>query len=343
MSERVHHPDHLHGDGVLSIVVQGPLSAGNLVETARNCRHWRRLFPKAEIVLSISITDVLEDPSPGPRNELRLSPEYRYHGQAQVAAAVLRDSCDVVLVSSGDLPLPTFKDDSGPNNSNLQIAAAKAGLAAAGGGYVLRTRSDLVFRDTGFIARHLEDRDLSRGPAAVFEERVLISWLFTLNPLTIERMPFHFSDWFNFGRLSDVKRLWDVPPMTLADAVRYRALDHPAHSNRRERQFYSRVGIEQHLHFTFFRSMFPSLRLASHNDTTSMAASLAILADNFTLCDVGTEGVFFEKYREDMLSPEKRFHCIRRKDWLSLVENRSAPPQEVLHESLAAACAAGYL
>ena len=45
--------------GALSVVIQGPLFQGNMVETANNCRHWREVFPAAQIILSVSVTDVV--------------------------------------------------------------------------------------------------------------------------------------------------------------------------------------------------------------------------------------------------------------------------------------------
>ena len=329
--------------GALSIVLQGGLSRDNLIETARNCRHWRDVFPRAEIILSVSVSDVLASGRPGVVEDLRLAAAYEHDGLAQAASTALHDCCDRVVLSPGNLPLPPFKDDSGPNNFNLQLAAAKAGLAQARSKYVLRVRSDLIFPDRRFLHQHLQDRDLPRGASSVFEERVLISWLFTLNPFTVERMPFHFSDWFNFGLLSDVRRLWTVAPMPLSDAVFYSSAEHNASSNRRERQFYSRLGIEQHLYFSFFRRVFPDIQLPRHNDPSSAAASMSILADNFTLCDVLASGVFFDKYRQDALSVEKQFHCVTREDWLRLVQDRSAPPEAALDASVEAARAAGFL
>ena len=335
--------ENLDQRGFLSIVVQGGLLPGNLVETARNCQHWRAIFPQAEIILSISVADVLAETEPGVLEAPQLAPLLRFDGLANAAFTTLRKSCDRLVLSTGDLPLPPFKDDSGLNNYNLQLAAAKAGLAEASGEYVLRTRSDLIFADRRFVEQHLNEYDLPRGSTAVFEERVAISWLFTLNPFTIERMPFHFSDWFNFGRLTDVTRLWGGSPMTLADAVFYKGKPHPLGSNRRERQFMSRLGIEQHLHFGFFSKFFPDLHLSSHNDSRSAAASLAILADNFTLCDVAAAGMLFEKYGQDVESPEKQFHCLTEEDWRRLVDARSTPPEEVLGNKIDVALAAGFL
>lgn len=333
----------LDGTGALSIVVQGALWRDNLIQTARTCDAWRRLFPSAELILSVSVSDILEQTAPGVLNGLRLTAAYANDGFAAIAITKIQNACDAVVLSPGDLPLPRFKDDSGPNNFNLQLAAAKAGLAQARGQYVLRLRSDLVFPDRRFLDQHFTDRNLPRGPSSVFDERVLISWLFTLNPFTIERLPFHFSDWFNFGRLDDVRRLWTAAPMTLSDAVFHRNSAHDVGSNRRERQFYSRLGVEQHLHFSFFRTMFPDLELSVHNDPRSAAASLAILADNFTICDVAASGVFFEKYSQDAVNAERRFHCLTREDWLRLVDERATPPETVLGASVEAAREAGFL
>ena len=335
--------DRLNGPGMLSIIVQGGLFRDNLIETARNCRHWRMMFPQAALTLSVSVSDVLASQHPGVVNDLQLAAAYSSDGLAHTALATLRNSCDQVVLSPGDLPLPPFKDDSGANNFNLQLAAAKAGLAQARSEYVLRVRSDLIFPDRRFLDQYFQDRDLPRGPSAVFDERILISSLFTLNPFTIERMPFHFSDWFNFGRLNDVQRLWSGHPISLRDAIYYRGMEYSNGSNKRERQFYSRLGVEQHLHFGFFRTVFPKIQLATHNDRSSAAASMSILADNFCLCDATASGMYLEKYRQDALSAEKQFHCVMREAWRRLVQERSAPPETVLGASVEAARAAGFL
>ena len=227
-------PDDFDRPGALSIVVQGPLFQGNMVETANHVHHWRETFPHAEIILSLSVTDVVAgDVQGGVLVAPHLVRGHEHDGHLQVALRTITECCDVVALSAGALPLPPIKSDSPKlNNANLQIAAAQHGLALARGEFVLRIRSDLLFLDRGFLAQYERNQALPRGKAAVFGQRVLMSWLYTLNPFTIERMPLHFSDWFHFGRTEDVRQIWDVPPITLRDSMHYRVRPAPPRVER---------------------------------------------------------------------------------------------------------------
>lgn len=310
--------------GALSIVVQGGLTSDNLVQTAVYCNHWRGLFPNAEIILAISVTDVLL-PVPSSPARFRLVRTYRENGQFLAALAALETACDEVLVSPGALPLPPIKFGQGvPNNVNLQIAAAKTGLAAATGRYVLRVRSDLLFHDRRFLDQYAVGARMPRGDAATFSERVLVSWLFTLNPYTIERMPFHVSDWFHFGRLEDIRRIWDVAPMSFADAVYHRFYPHREHANVDERMIVPRLAVEQYVLFHCFEKTFPDLVLDSNDDWSSRERFIDLLVDNFNLCDLHAAGCIFDKYQLEFSAPNWQVQCITRDDWLAMAMRPSS-------------------
>jgi len=312
--------------GMLSIVVQGALFQGNLIETANHCRHWRQLFPNAEIILALSLTDVVQgEAQDGVFTSLRLVPVHRHDGHLQAALGIIRGSCDKVTLAGHALPLPPIKSDTPKlNNANLQIAAAQRGLGLATGRYVLRMRADMVFMDRGFLDQYAAAGALPRGDAAAFDQRVLISWLYTLNPYTLERMPLHFSDWFHFGLLDDVRRIWQVPPITLADSVHYRTHPHAPGSNLRERLFNTRLAVEQHIIFNCLKADFPGLVLDHHNDRTSVALAMDLLVDNFTICDLAAARCVFDKYSGEFTSPAKRYHCLTREDWLAMAQARDA-------------------
>jgi hypothetical protein len=341
-------PADYDAPGMLSIVVQGALFQGNLVETANHCRHWRQLFPSAEIILALSLTDVVfGEVRDGIFTSLRLVPAHRHDGHLQAALGIIRESCDKVALAGHALPLPPIKADTPKlNNANLQIAAAQRGLGLATGRYVLRMRADMVFMDRSFLDQYAAAGALPRGAAAMFDQRVLISWLYTLNPYTLERMPLHFSDWFHFGLLHDVRRIWQVPPMTLADSMHYRTHPHAPGSNARERLFNTRLGVEQHILLHCFKADFPGLVLDHHNDRTSVTLAMDLLVDNFTLCDLVAARCVFNKYSGEFTDHAKRYLCLTREDWLAMarargVDYRTTLSHKIIEASDEAAAQAG--
>lgn len=307
----------------LSIVVQGALFVSNVVQIASYCEHWRALLPQAEIVLAVSSSDMLGVATPPGRIQ---APRVAPTQASALEGAALRSlwkTCDVVVLARAALPLPRFKADAGLNNFNLQLAAAQAGLAQARRTYVLRTRSDLVFLTRDFLEHYESDRRQPRGDAARLRERIMISPLFTLDPFSVERMPLHHSDWFHLGLLEDVRRLWAIPPISLADAAFYRAAEHSADSTGHERLFLTRLAVEQHLMFNAFAGQFPQLRLDRHNDRRSLELSLKILRDNFVVSDLQSSACLFDKYAQDIAFVGNRHSCVTREDWLAMCRETS--------------------
>lgn len=318
--------------GILSIVVQGGIFQGNLIEVANHCRHWRELFPAAEIILVISVTDIIVgEVKDGVFSSIQLVSARQHDGQLQAAAATLQEVCDKIALSEHALPLPPIKSDSAKlNNMNLQLAAAQHGLALAGGLFVLRVRNDLIFLDRNFIDQYYAAEAVPRGKAATFTKRVLISWLFTLNPFTNERLPLHFSDWFHFGLTKDVRRIWAAPHITLRDSLHYRTHRHAPGSNAAERLFNVRLAVEQHIIYHCFKTDFPNLVLNYHNDRSSVNLAMRILIDNFAICDLEQANCVFEKYSNEFAEPAKKIQCITQEDWFALTRSSDGNLQSVL-------------
>ena len=324
----------IDGPGGLSIVVQGGLSAGNVVETARHCEHWRVLFPAAEIILAISVTDLVIENADEQGLISDLAPVLvrRNGGLVRTALSRIRASCDKIVLSEGALPLPPIKTDTKINNVNLQIAAAKAGLARATGAYTLRVRSDLIFHDRSFLSFYHENYGLPRRARNAFTQRVMISELFTLNPFTLERMPFHYSDWFHFGLTSDVISIWDVAPMSLQDAVFYNVRPHPPGANRYERKFRVRIAVEQHVAFNHLKAVFPEIQLDFHTDHRSAEESMHVLLSDFLVCDLKGCGALFGKYEKAFRDRRMELLCITHREWRRLIEH---PPGTSFREHYA--------
>ena len=192
----------------LSIVMKGPWLNGNIQETALICRHWRQLFPKAEIIISVSSSDFIDFSKNTGENVL---PDITYAAFKidtirKEALKTLFDSADIVIKAPDALPLPPIKNDTQSlNNVNLQIKSTKSGLKHASRKYILCIRSDLCFTSKNFISVYKKHAYDARRNYTSFKQRILISEIFTINPLTLYRMPFHYSDWFHFGLTEDIK------------------------------------------------------------------------------------------------------------------------------------------
>jgi hypothetical protein len=321
----------------LSIVVQGGVFASNIEEVAVHCQHWRALFPKSEVILSVSTSDCLvfqSDVHGGERPDL--GKQYAQNHQLRTAVRVLLATCDKVALADGALPLPPIKSFiKSANNGNFQIAAAKRGLNLASRKYVLRIRGDVVFADKSFVDQYLEGESLTRGPTAVLRSRVLISWLFTLNPYSHERMPLHFSDWFHFGLTEDVRQLWDVPPMSYADSVYFRTNLAAPHSNYQERAITTRLAVEQHIMYHAFKPHFPDLILKYYNDLTSVELANDILIDNFNVCDIIKAKMIFPKYEEAFYHDVNNSICVSRTKWFGMCSTTSQPRDHFINQTLA--------
>jgi hypothetical protein len=335
---------HVDAPGALSILVQGPLHAAEAKQLAHRCEHWRALFPAAELIFAISSSDCLLLPPgwSGVLDRISLAPDV-YDESLTAAIHAIAAACNTLVVASEALPLPPMKSDStGPNHVNLMIAAAQTGLALASGRYVLRIRSDLILRTRGFLATYQSELSFPRGQWSLFEQRVMIPEVFTLNPVTLSRMPFHFSDWFHFGLLSDVRLLWNrVKPMSVEDATYYVGRAHSSGSNLVERRFRSRFAPEQVVSFPALHRAFPTLKLDHHNDLTSLNESLLVLADNFILADLTACDAQIAKYQHvvDAMSPYTRLECLSQ-DLIRLRASRRDLPTLTVFAALSRKAAA---
>jgi hypothetical protein len=168
-------------------------------------------FPQAEIIFAIAGTDVLEQTSGAARDvdRLELPPNHQLNGGVAGSRAAADTSLRPHSPLRGSASASPIKFDPKVNNANLQIVAAKAGLARATRSYALRVRSDFLFLDRSLLSFYARNASLPRGLDAVFRQRIMISPYFTLNPFTMERLPFHFSDWFHFGLRDDVQKVLD--------------------------------------------------------------------------------------------------------------------------------------
>ena len=318
-----------------SIVLQGPLYDWNVIQSAQLISQWRTIFPNSKIIFSISQSDLIIFDGAGIIPKLRITRLHRNNVVFQDALNLIDRFCDTIVLSNSAVVLPPVKRGLRENNCNLQIAAAKAGLEQVDTDYVLRIRNDILFTDNTFIDYYLENKDFPRGKYTVLKQRVLISEFFTLNPFTLERLPFHYSDWMHFGLTEDVRKLWDVPAYGIVDATYYQRHPYKKGTGARENTFISRYAVEQYIAITIFKKYFPNLKLHYHNDHTSINESMHILSDNFIISDFAKTNIYFEKYQHIINDKDIHLVCVSPSAWKKIVlnETNGKKPYTVLFAS----------
>ncbi len=199
----------------ISIVCQGAISPGI---TDQCLRSLRAAFPGAQLILStwtgsdvseLDVDKVICSPDPG---------------------TVVVDEVVGTL-----------------NNVNRQLVSTQAGLKAADRHYILKTRTDLLFRDAGFLS-YFGKYDAI--PSQYFRNRLLICSYYTRNP-RVFRTCFHPSDWLVFGRTEDVRAYYgNIKLMTKEESVWFKT--HEKQSSLFI-NYISRYTPEQHIFLSFLR------------------------------------------------------------------------------------------
>ncbi|WP_102323784.1 WavE lipopolysaccharide synthesis family protein [Komagataeibacter saccharivorans] len=310
----------------ISIVIHGGCFEKNASELANILINYRKEFKESEIIFSISSSDFIDFNN---SNEFSIS---SYKKNMTSFCYVVNKCADKIAYSHMAQSLPPVYRD-GPNtHPNHMIESARNGLALASREFVLRTRNDLLFKDRSFIDKYI---DLSKnyykkGKYTVFSAPVMIASIYTLNPFAESRLPFHYSDWFNFGKLVDIRPIWDVPFITLDFATYYLNHYYKVGSMEKERNFFFRTAVEQYIYFNFFSSHFKNLRLDFHNDDRSINESIEILRDNFVVSDIYNLNVYYPKYLNGFEPCSDNNKRIKEDEWKYLSSNRGIKPSVIL-------------
>lgn len=162
----------------LSIVLQGPANLGERPTARLAAQSARRCFPGAEVIVSCWEGDRTDD----------------------IGAAV-----DQIVVSPDPGPQP-FAD--GQLNVNRQIVSSRAGAKAANRPYVLKARSDLVFRNARLWSAYISSQE--RFKSRTGRDPILITNLTSVNPRLGGRY-FALCDWIYLGLNQSVSDLFDLP------------------------------------------------------------------------------------------------------------------------------------
>lgn len=311
----------------ISIVIHGGCFEKDASDIANILSSYRNIFSESEIIFSISSSDFIDF-------ELSNEKSLFSYKKNMVGFCRLVNKCaDKIAYSYMAQPFPPIIHDAPNCHANHMIESARNGLALASREFVLRTRNDLLFKDRSFINEYIRlySEYYTRGEYTAVSFPVMIPSLYTLNPFSKARIPFHYSDWFNFGKLSDIRSIWDVPLVTL-DFMTYYGTHYCAPGSKaEERNFNAHIAVEQYIYFSFFSKKFKNLRLNHHNDDHSIVESIQILLDNFIVSDIYYLNVYYPKYFNGFNSYADNNTKIMQRMWEYLSAHRNINPAEFLY------------
>jgi hypothetical protein len=231
---------------------------------------------------------------------------------------------DRIILSRDPGGLPGIKRRDGAdalNNVNRQIVSTREGLRAAETHYAIKIRTDCSLDDASFAG--LYERIVQVGG----RPRIVASSLFTIDPSMFEQLPYHVSDWFQFGETAALQAYWSGPLMSEQDALFYETHPHAPHSTFMDRRFRSRLAVEQFMAVHYAAQCgyaVPSF----HNDLRPEVVEgyRRCLAEQFVIVDPWDLGLRFPKYDWAYRSSFQRLNCFLSLDWYQLYVEHGGQP-----------------
>lgn len=169
---------------LLTFVVQGSVEDKSVVNCSlKSIRHF---FPKSKIIISTWVNSDIQDL---PFDKVIFS----------------KDSCPVYKF---------YKHLSIDNNINRQLITTQNGLKEVKTKYAVKLRTDIAFKSSNLLKLI---SDIQKRPKKGFlNSRVIIPYNLSINPNTV-KLVFHFNDWLIAGQTNDLKKIFNIPLMTIKD------------------------------------------------------------------------------------------------------------------------------
>lgn len=208
----------------------------------------------------------------------------------------------------GGLPGIKHKDIDKVNNINRQIVTTYNGLKEVETRYAVKLRTDCRLEHAGFI-----DYFKKFGGKG---QRILSTCFFTIDPTMYEHMPFHISDWFQFGTTEELRKYWNVELADEQYAVWYQNNPYDISSGYFDKEFLAKFAVEQYIASKYAESFGYEIP-KFHNDIRQevLDAHNKFLAEKVVILDPWQIGLDFPKYHWAFGSKFASMNCIMFLDW----------------------------
>jgi hypothetical protein len=281
----------------VTVLFQGPVVPGP-EGTARHIRRTKQALPSARYVLSTWERSDCRD-----------------------------IDVDWIVLSEDPGGLPGIKRRDGLhelNNVNRQLRSTARGLAVVDTPYAIKVRSDCALEQPGIL------REFDRWCEGSPTDRILVSSIFTVDPHMFEQMPYHVSDWVQFGATSVLQRYWSAPFMEERDATHYERHPYAPHSTFMDRRFRCRLAVEQYVACRFAERLGYTIP-RFHNDIEPavLAGHRRFLVERTAIVNPWQIGLYFPKYAWAYHSAFQSLNCLLFEDWYQLCVEQGGMPSDV--------------
>ncbi len=201
-----------------------------------------------------------------------------------------------VLIENDD-PGATICDlsDNTVNNVNRQIISTLNGLNVVKTKYALKIRSDILLKNINFLNYFEQFVDHRNSEYNIFSRRIVINNFYTADRNTTNLI-LHPSDWVQFGLLSDLLKLWNIPLQPEPESSQYfKDKPNPIDINnaRTYRYIPEQYILKSCLDKNNIHMVFE--HFGDYNDKNSEQSDL-IFANNFIIVDYENYGIEFIKF-----------------------------------------------
>lgn len=194
------------------------------------------------------------------------------------------------------------------NNINRQIITTLNGLKEVETTYAVKLRTDCFLEHADFIDYF---KKFNKN-----DDRILSACFFTIDPYMYEHMPFHISDWFQFGRTENLLDYWNPPLMSKDDAMWYKENPYSENSGYFDKEFLAKFAVEQYIASNYAQKFgYETPRFHNDNRDEVLKSHNKFLAEKVIILDPWQIGLNFPKYNWAFGSKFASMNCIMFLDW----------------------------
>ncbi len=285
----------------LTILIQGPYFEFNEYNSNRNINILKKNFPDAKILIStwknqnkfeLDIKDkIIYNEDPGSVND-------NHVGSSTIGSNILR-----------------------------QVISVKNGLNEIDTKYTLKIRSDCYFDSNKILKLNLEKYKYNEK-FKIFNERIITSSIGSLNQRN-SNILYNYSDWFNLGLTSDLKKIWNHTKID-DDDINYFTRFSSKKKNIYGKHWDLKFTAEQFIYFKSISRFIENKILHAHDFSKSkLDTAENYLVNNYFMVDPDNIDFIFPKYdpkinhnleknQTNLRSKELLYLSYNQKDWLNL-------------------------
>lgn len=276
----------------ISIIIQGPVYEDIAKKIIYNMR---TLLPDAEIIISTWI------------------------GQKVVGL-----NADLIILNEDPGCVEILENPIRYSTANRQIVSTLAGLKKGTRKYAIKMRSDIYFKNTGFL-KYFDKFNERNDEYKILINRVVMSTIFTPNPKRYA-LPYHPSDWFYFGLRDDLINIFDIPLSIEPETSRW--YENHIYPELNTEPYLCRYRAEQYIWYTFLKK-YINFKFEHAFDVYNgnIERSELVFANNSVLVDPNRLGLRSYKYQNitkeqlnTYFSPLYNYY-----EWLKLYKQYCAP------------------